>query len=98
MATQSEEILDNTGDTPVTRSQGADGKIRDIQYHWVILFQHNISVKNPFQVYLISSFDEDEIRSVWLTDKFNCHERLRKCIFEGMDDEYSVFCRIERGN
>ena len=99
MATQSEEFLDNTGASPVSRSQGTEGtgSIADIQYYWLITFQHSISVQNPFHVQLISSFAKEEILSVWLSDRFTVHERLRKFKFEGMHDESSVFCRIERG-
>ena len=98
MATQPES-LDNSRVGTGSMSQGFSARAPEIEYRWVITFRRNISEQHPFQINLLSVFENDEIPAQWINSKMTVDNRHEKFLFQSMsDDYYSVFCRVERGN
>ena len=69
-----------------------------IEYFFVVVFEINVDLRNPFQCYVLEIFQEDDIPSSWITGpleaKFRVIEREFNCL---RGRKFNVFCKIEKG-
>ena len=79
----------------VSRSQPQPS---DVLYHWVIMFHWDINNKFPFSMFVRSTFPDSEIPDSWYTFRLSEEYRLQKKYLRTLNGQYSVFCKVEKGN
>lgn len=69
-------------------------------YNWCILFNWDVSLKHPFQCYVLNMFLTSEIKTPWITGNLGEKSRVKKLTkfskFPGKT--LSLFGKIPKGN
>ena len=74
-------------------------KNSDVNYHHVIIFSWDPNDENPFEIYQRNSFSSNEIPDDWYDSVLSSENRHQKLKLSGLrGHQYSVFCKIEKGN
>ena len=81
-------------EAPVPTSQPLPS---DVEYHWAVMFHFDIGNKEPFSMFLRSTFSEKDIPSAWFRYKLSNERRLMKNYIHALNGNYSVFCKVEKG-
>lgn len=78
--------------------KGKPASLSQINYFFVVVFELNVNLKNPFQCYPLENFCDDDIPSSWirgsLEPKYRVEDRVFNC-FPGK--KFNVFCKVEKG-
>ena len=87
MATQTQSFTDD----PSTQSSR-------LEYWWLILFQWNINVENPFQIFVKHSLKNSGIPISWIEGSLSKSVRRKQIKISVLGgSKYSLFCKVEKG-
>ena len=66
-------------------------------YLWVILFDWNENVEEPFDIYQVGLFSESELKSKWIKGDLDQNSRLKQLSFSAIPwKKLSLFAKIEK--
>ena len=67
------------------------------EYLWVILFQWDLNVEHPFDLYQIGTFSPLELKPEWINGDLEELSRMKKLTFTGLKGKsYSLFAKVEK--
>lgn len=93
----SQKEIRNSTEVPrfISKSQP---KPSDVVYMWVVVFHWDIGNKDPFSLQCRSAFSAADIPETWYSFKLRNDLRKNKIRLDVLNGEYSVFCKVEKGN
>lgn len=66
-------------------------------YLWVILFDWDEDVEQPFDVYQIATFSNSDLRDEWISGELDENSRLKKLKFASIRGKtMSLFAKVEK--
>ena len=66
-------------------------------YLWVILFDWDENVEEPFNIYQVAMFSPSELKPKWLSGDFEIDSRKKKISFSAIPGKtFSLFAKVEK--
>lgn len=67
------------------------------QYLWIVLFEWNVDVEHPFDLYQIGFFSTVELKPQWISGDLDELSRLKKLKFPSIPGKtFSLFAKVEK--
>ena len=69
----------------------------DIEYLWYVVFQWNVNLMRPFQIYAVQELTGN-VPDEWATKTLSDKRRKKKMQLPALStDDYSIFAKIQKG-
>ena len=97
---EDDDIITQT-QTQVSTKGNSTLKMSRLEYFWVIIFQWDLDVVNPFQMYVKQVLKDAGFPNSWLEGGLNdnCRKMKLKLKLKSQEAEkYSLYCKLEKGN
>lgn len=97
MASQRDIFMDSPGSSSSIQVSSSLPANLTYEYVWVILFEWNLDVEHPFELYQIGSFSTSELKPEWITGDLEDLSRLKKLTFSNLKGKtFSLFGKVEK--
>lgn len=96
MASQRDMFFDSSQDSSPKVKSSLPSALT-YEYLWVILFQWDVNVEKPFDIYPIGLFPISEIKEAWISGDLEELSRLKKLQFRALKGKtFSLFGKVEK--